>query len=146
MIPPFITSPPKFSRCHPLHRLDPISDGGTGDVREDERTPLSQIISYMNEEFGTDFTDADKVRYFAEDMERRIMGTDGFEQAMDPGVNPSQEDRRLIFRTFYEDVLEDMIDGHTEIYKKLVTDDGFASVFQVAMFRKVLEELARRSA
>ena len=126
--------------------LDPISDIGTGEVREDEWAPLSQIITYINENFGTDFADEDKVRYFAEDMEHRILDADGFEQAMDPAVNPSQENRRLIFREFYGDVLEDMIDGHTEIYKKLVTDDGFASVFQLAMFKKILESLERRSA
>jgi len=126
--------------------LDPISDIGTGQVREDEQAPLSEIITYINENFGTDFTDDDKVRYFAEDMERRILGADGFGQAMDPAVNPSRDSRRLIFRNFYDDTLEDMIDGHTELYKKLVSDDGFASVFQLAMFKKILESLERRSA
>lgn len=126
--------------------LAPMSDIGTGQVREEEWAPLSEIITYINDHFGTDFTDADKVRYFAEDMERRILGTEGFDQAMDPAVNPSQENRRLIFGNFYGDVLEDMIEGHTEIYKRLVTDEGFAQVFQVAMFKQVLESLARRSA
>lgn len=126
--------------------LDPISDIGTGMIREEDTAPLSEIISYMNENFGTDFTDADKVRYFAEDMERRILGNQGFEKAMDPEVNPSPENRRLIFGNFYEDALEDMIEGHTEIYKKLISDEGFAKVFQVAMFRKVLETLGGRSA
>jgi len=126
--------------------LDPISDVGTGMVKEEDTAPLSEIISYINENFGTDFTDDDKVRYFLEDMERRILGDDGFAKAMDPEVNPSSENRRIIFRNFYKDALEDMIDGHTEIYKKLLDDDGFAKVFQVAMFRKVLDSLESRSA
>jgi type I restriction enzyme R subunit len=126
--------------------LDPISDIGTGMVKEEDEAPLSAIISYINENFGTDFTDDDKVRYFLEDMERRILGDEGFGKAMDPEVNPSPENRRLIFGNFYQDVLEDMIDGHTEIYKKLATDDNFAKIFQVAMFRKVLAELERRGA
>ena len=100
----------------------------------------------MNENFGTNFTDDDKVRYFAEDMTRRILGKDGFGKAMDPTVNPSPDSRRLIFGNFYDDALEDMIDGHTEIYKKLVSDDGFAKVFQVAMFKQILAALERRSA
>ncbi len=126
--------------------LDPISDIGTKEIREDETAPLSEIITYINENYGTNFTDDDKVRYFAEDMERRILGLDGIEKAMSPTVNPSPENRRLIFGNFYDDVLEDMIDGHTEIYKKLVTDQGFAQVFQVAMFNKILQALEKRSA
>lgn len=125
--------------------LDPISDVGTAMVKEEDTAPLSEIISYMNENFGTDFTANDKVKYFAEDMERRILGNEGFGKAMDPEVNPSPENRRIIFGNFYQDALEDMIDGHTEIYKKLITDENFAKVFQVAMFRKVLETLGSRS-
>jgi len=126
--------------------LDPISDIGASEVREDELAPLSEIIAYVNENFGTDFNENDKVQYFVDDMERRILGKEGFGKAMDPAVNPSRENRRLIFGHFYEDALEDMIDGHTEIYKKLVTDEGFAAVFQVAMFKTILEALARRGA
>jgi len=126
--------------------LDPISDIGTGMIKEEDTAPLSEIITYINDNFGTDFTDDDKVRYFLEDMERRILGDEGFGKAMDPEVNPSSENRRLIFGNFYEDALEDMIDGHTEIYKKLITDDNFAKVFRVAMFRKVLDSLETRSA
>lgn len=126
--------------------LEPISDIGTGEIREEETAVLSEIITYMNENFGTDFNDEDKVRYFAEDMQRRIIEQENFERAMDPAVNPSPDSRRLIFGNFYEDVLEEMIDGHTEIYKRLVSDETFADLFQMSMFKKILEQLRRRSA
>lgn len=126
--------------------LEPVADVGTGEIREDEWTPLSEIIQYVNENFGTDFNEDDRVRYFAEDMQRRILDADGFEQAMDPEVNPSTDNRRLIFKNYFDDILQDMIEGHTEMYKQLVSNDEFAKVFQLAMFKKLQQEMDRLSA
>ena len=67
--------------------LKPISALGTWATKEEERAPLSEIIQYINEHYGTDFTGADKVRYFAEDMERRLSDREGLRNALNPTVN-----------------------------------------------------------
>ena len=64
--------------------------------------------------FGTDFTNADKVKFFAENMGRRLEDREGLRRALDTGVNPSEETRRLAFDTFFGDTLEDMIDSDSK--------------------------------
>src|SRR5829696_1940985 len=41
--------------------LEPISEIGTGVITSEDLTPLSEIIGYINEYYGTDFTDEDRV-------------------------------------------------------------------------------------
>jgi type I restriction enzyme R subunit len=123
--------------------LKPISALGTGAIREEERAPLSQIIQYINEHYGTDFTDADKVRYFAEDMERRLADREGVRNALDPAVNPSEENRMLAFRDFFSETLEDMITTNVEIYKKINDDPNFGTLFREFMFTKLSSAFSR---
>lgn len=123
--------------------LKPISALGTGGIREEERAPLSQIIQYINEHYGTDFTDSDKVRYFAEDMERRLGDREGVRNALDPAVNPSVENRKLAFGDFFSETLEDMISTNVEIYKKINDDPNFGALFREFMFTKLASAISR---
>lgn len=117
--------------------LLPISELGMGKPTTDNLAPLSEILIYINEHYGTEFTDADKVQYFADDMQRRLAAHDGLERALDPAINPSGETRRLAFNSFFGDTLEDMIDANFEIYKKIVDDPAFGELFRTVMFDKI---------
>lgn len=123
--------------------LKPISALGTGALREEERAPLSEIIQYINEHYGTEFTDSDKVRYFAEDMERRLTDREGVRNALNPAVNPSVENRKLAFGDFFSETLEDMITTNVEIYKKINDDPNFGALFREFMFTKLASALSR---
>jgi type I restriction enzyme R subunit len=120
-------------------QLKPISALGTGRPQQEDPAPLSQIIEYINDHFGTDFTTADKVKFFAENMGRRLEGQEGLRKALDPAINPSEETRRLAFATFFGDPLEDMIDSDFGIYKKIKDDADFGKLFQAVMYRRIAE-------
>jgi type I restriction enzyme R subunit len=124
-------------------QLKPISALGTIRPQKEDPAPLSQIIEYINEHFGPNFTNADRVKFFAENMGRRLEGQEGLRRAMDAGVNPSEETRRLAFDAFFGDTLEDMIDSDSDfdIYKKLKDDEGFGSLFRAFMYRRVAATL-----
>ena len=122
--------------------LKPISALGTGALREEERAPLSEIIQYINEHYGTDFTDSDKVRYFAEDMERRLTDGEGLRNALDPAVN-SIENQKLAFADFFGDTLQDMISTNFEIYKKINDDPKFGTLFREFMYTKIASAISR---
>jgi type I restriction enzyme R subunit len=121
--------------------LKPISDLGTGKGK-DEKTPLSEIVQYINENYGTDFTTEDKVRFFAEDMERRLVKSEGLTKALDPTINPSPENRKLAFDHLFTDILEDMFEANADIYKKIVDDESFGDLFRVVMFKKIEAKIA----
>ncbi|NNJ09164.1 type I restriction endonuclease subunit R [Chloroflexales bacterium ZM16-3] len=121
--------------------LQPISDLGTGRPTGESMAPLSAILAYLNEHFGTAFSDADKVGYFADDMERRLSAQAGLGRALDPTINPSPETRRLAFDSFFGDALEDMIDANFDIYKKIVDDADFGTLFRAFMFDRIEQGL-----
>jgi len=120
--------------------LEPISDLGTGRPIEEELAPLSEIIHYMNEHYGTEFTDVDKVKYFAEDMERRLTGNDALVKASNPDIN-TRENFRLAFNEFFNDTLEGMIDSNFDIYKRIVDNEEFGELFRAVMFERTYQRL-----
>lgn len=119
--------------------LKPISELGTGRPKEEDKAPLSEILTYVNEHYGTEFSSEDRIKHFSDDMERRLAAIEGLRRAFNLEVNPSEEDRRLAFRRFYEDTLEDMIDSNFDIYKKIKDDPDFGELFQTVMFRRIGE-------
>ena len=123
--------------------LLPISALGTGQPTNETLAPLSELITYINEHYGTSFTDADKVSSFAQDMERRLSDNDGLARALDPEVNPSLQTRKLAFDSFFGDTLEDMIDANFDIYKKIVDDPAFGALFRAVLFDKIERSLHR---
>ncbi|MGC9945187.1 MAG: type I restriction endonuclease [Bryobacteraceae bacterium] len=127
-------------------QLKPIAALGTGRPLQEDPAPLSQIIEYINDHFGTDFTNADKVRFFAENMGRRLEDREGLRRALDAGVNPSEETRKLAFDTFFGDTLEDMIDSDFDIYKKIKDDPNFGDLFRAVMYRRIAGALQSRAA
>ena len=124
--------------------LKPISALGTGRLQQENLEPLSQIIEYINEHFGTNFTSADKVKFFAENMGRRLEGQEGLRRALDTAVNPSEETRKLAFDTFFSETLEDMIDSDFDIYKKIKDETNFGALFRAVMYRRIAASLQAR--
>lgn len=85
----------------------------------------------------------DYLRYFAEDMERRLSDRQDLRNAFDPAVNPSVENRKLRFGDFFSETLEGMITTNVEIYKKIVDDPNFGTLFREFMFNKLASALNR---
>jgi type I restriction enzyme R subunit len=124
--------------------LQPLSEIGTGQIPAEEKVPLSEILGYINEYYGTQFTDEDRVAHFAEDMQRRMSGKEDLLRAFDPEVNPSREHRKMAFDPFFEDILHDMIDSNFDLYKKIVEDERFGDLFREFVFERVERNLRRR--
>ena len=108
---------------------------GEGDVRpigEDdsrvflqaEEEPLSQIIRELNERFGTDFTQEDRV--FIEQLEEKLAGDSILSTSV--RVNPP-ENARLAFDQIVTGRLQDMVDSNFKFYKRLTDDKSFAAFF-----------------
>jgi len=79
-------------------------------------------------------------------MGRRLEDREGLRRALDAGVNPSEETRRLALDTFFGDTLEDMIDSDFEIYKKIKDDPNFGALFRAVMYRRIAGVLQSRAA
>ena len=119
-----------------------LKQAGDGSLHPnpEEKAPLSEIIHYTNENFGTDFTDEDKLSYFADDMEKRLIGNPVLRQTFNPEIN-SQENIQIAFGNFFEDTLVEMLSTNKEIFKKINDDDAFAAIFKDYMFQRIYSQV-----
>ena len=99
----------------------------TTDVQE----ALSKIIEELNERFGTDFTEDDKV--FIRQLEEHLESHTGLEASI--RVNPP-ENARLTFEHVVHDQVQEMIDANFKFYKQITDDEDFAAHFIGWLFER----------
>ncbi|WP_086982442.1 type I restriction endonuclease subunit R [Vibrio aphrogenes] len=92
------------------------SDVGTGSSTEEE-VPLSELVKAINERFGTDFTEAD--RLFFEQIEEEAFESEDLKEAASAN---SFNDFSSILSKVFEDILIDRMDGNEEIFQRLMGD------------------------
>lgn len=109
-------------------QLEPMRSKGHG-LLPDEREALSAIIQKLNERFGTDFSEKDKV--FIEQFEAKLANDQALETSVK--VNPV-ENARLTFDHVALDLLQDMIDNNFEFYRQITDNREFAKLFFDWMF------------
>jgi type I restriction enzyme R subunit len=100
-------------------------------IRPDDVEPLSQIIKELNERFGTDFTEEDRV--FIRQLEQRIADDPALEASL--RVNPPA-DVRLTFNMVANDRLQEMIDSNFKFYKQVTDNREFAEDFLGWLFNR----------
>jgi len=110
--------------------LEPMKPKDAG-TRPEDYEPLSQIIKELNERFGTDFTDEDKV--FIRQLEERIANDPALEASI--RVNPP-EDARLTFNQVVNDKLQDKVDSNFKFYKQITDNADFAEDFLSWLFER----------
>ena len=113
--------------------IDPIGPKEIYSLAHEELEPLSQIIQELNEHFGTDFTEDDKL--CIREIEMRLAGDTALEASV--RVNPP-ENARLTFDQVVNDLLQGMIDGHFKFYKQVNDDPEFAKTFLDWLFERYL--------
>ncbi len=121
--------------------LSPLSDGASKSADEDKEG-LSVILEYINEHYGTDFTDEDKVIMFRDDIIRRSKKNEDLIKALDPDIN-TEENAKLAFDEYFNKIASDMIDTNVDIYNELYNNEEFGKVFRDAIFKSLFEYIKR---
>lgn len=113
----------------------PISEAGTKKDK-DEYARLSEIIKLLNDRFGTDFTEADKL--FFDQIEEEMVADEKL--GMQAKSNTIDN-----FKYGFEDVfinkLIDRMDQNQDIFNKIMDDKAFAAVVKEYLLRKVYKRL-----
>lgn len=116
--------------------LKPVEGLGTGKGAGEEKEFLSRIIEEVNERFGTDFTDGDKV-FFAE-LETRLTGNETLNQS---AKTNTKDALKMVFGHIFEDQLHTMVESNFDIYKKIVENAEFGQFVKEKMFEEVYTKL-----
>jgi type I restriction enzyme R subunit len=114
--------------------LEPLQAHGSGPKPAEQLEPLSEILKLLNERFGTDFAEEDRV--FLQVLERKL--------AEDMGVAASfavntRENARLTFEHKMRDAVQDMIDTNFKFYKQINDKPAFAQFLNDLLFDRYAE-------
>ena len=102
--------------------LDGPSEVGSGRTRE-EQVPLSQLITVVNDRFGTDFTQADQL--FFDQIVEAALGDGALREAA--AVNPGEK-FELVFKNLLEALFVERMDQNEEIFAKYMNDHDFQKI------------------
>jgi len=116
--------------------IKPVTEAGTKKDKE-EYALLSEIIKLLNERFGTDFTEADKL-FFDQIEEEMVMDEKLGVQAKTNTIDN--------FKYGFEDVfiskLVDRMDQNQDIFNKIMDDKAFAAVVKDYLLKRVYKRLS----
>ncbi|MDP1547955.1 MAG: DEAD/DEAH box helicase family protein [Anaerolineales bacterium] len=102
--------------------LDGPTEVGSGLVRE-QPVQLSQLITIVNERFGTTFNQSDQL--FFDQIVEAAMTNDGLRQAA--VVNPGDK-FELVFKNLLESLIAERMDQNEEIFIRFMNDPAFQKI------------------
>ena len=82
---------------------------------EEVKELLSEIIEVLNDSYGTNLTESDKIKL--EEIQRRIRENEEFRKVYE-GDN-TDTNRRHVFDRVFDDVNLDLVEDDLEFYKKI---------------------------
>ncbi len=133
------TSKGKISLARGVSEVSPIGPKEIYSLPQDELEPLSQIISELNEHFGTDFSEDDKL--CLRELEQRLAEEPSLKASV--RVNPP-ENARLTFDIVVNELLQGMIDGHFKFFKQVNDDPNFSKYLLDLLFERYLHSIQEK--
>ena len=119
--------------------VKPVSEAGTKKEKE-EFARLSEIIKLLNDRFGTDFSEADKL-FFDQIEEEMVLDNKLGVQAKSNTIDN--------FKYGFEDVfiskLVERMDQNQDIFNKIMEDKTFAGVVKDYLLKRVYKRLSQET-
>jgi len=112
--------------------LDGLSEAGLKRSKE-EQGALSEIIDVLNERFGTEFEEAD--RLFFEQIETELMDDETLK--IQAQVNKI-DTFKYAFEEMFVNKLIDRMDQNQEIFEKILEDQSFGELVKGMMMKKCM--------
>ena len=109
---------------------------GRAASRSSSSSTLSSIVEELNERFGTDLTEADKLLF--DQFEENWVADD---ELSDQAQNNTLENFRLVFERKFMSTIVTRMDANSEIFKKILDDDDFSEFVRDVYLKKVYEQL-----
>lgn len=101
----------------------------------DIKTKLSKIIKDLNDAFGTDFTEDDRV--FIERVKENLLGNEELVNKME---HNSPENVMAIFDKYFKDEMSGLLKSNMNLYKKVVDNEELREKLKAALFDLLYSE------
>jgi type I restriction enzyme R subunit len=124
---------------HGDYRIDP-PEPGDGTARDPEKKELSEIVKKLNELFGAETTDQDKVSWFHSVKEKVKENEPVMAQVRH---NPKEQVLHGDFPRAVEDAVLDSMNSHNEIAREVLSDEDTARKFMRLLLRELVKEMSQ---
>jgi len=114
--------------------LKPPSSGAAG-YQEEEKAKLSQIIRDLNDAFGTDFTDDDRV--FLERVKTNLLNNEELVKKMERN---SPENVKAVFDKYFNQEMTSLLNNNLDLYKRVVDNEKLRENLKIKLFNLLYEE------
>lgn len=121
------------------HGLDPTTEAGIKRQKE-EKDRLSNIINLLNDKFGTDFTDADKL-YF-EQLEQALFENEDLKMR---AQNNPIENFKYAFEEVFIQTLIDRMKDNEDIFDKIMGNSEFNNEVKNWLTKKVYQRFNEKT-
>ncbi len=116
-------------------KLSGISEAGLKRAK-DEEAPLSEIINVLNDRFGTEFEEADKL--FFDQIEAELMD----DETLQTQARANKIDTfKFAFDDKFIDKLIGRMDQNQEIFEKILDDKMFGNLVKELMMQRIYKKL-----
>lgn len=116
-------------------KLSGISEAGLKRAK-DEEAPLSEIINVLNDRFGTEFEEADKL--FFDQIEAELMD----DETLQTQARANKIDTfKFAFDDKFIDKLIGRMDQNQEIFEKILDDKMFGNLVKELMMKRIYKKL-----
>jgi len=123
--------------------IDPVPIGGDGHKPEPEMDVLSNIIRTFNEQFGIDFTDADRiVDKITNDIVPGVSADNAYTNAR---KNSDKQNARIEHDKALGRVMLELLKDDTELYKQFKDNESFTRWLTDTVFALTYEEKGRET-
>ena len=116
--------------------LEPIYGEGSKIIKEEDKELLSEIIKKVNEVFGIELKDEDKVDLMS--VKRKTLENIGLEEKM--RGNNSYDDKKEEFISVVKDIVSDFYTDKMEFYRKVMDNRVFPMLID-GMFNDYMKEM-----
>lgn len=116
--------------------IDPMGGGGDKGKMEDGKDALSRIIKEINERYGTNFTDSDRI--ILNGLSAKLFENEALKGSIQ---NNSKDSAKLKFDELFQSELVDMLDNHFNLYQKLDQNPELKNFVQERVFDYLTKKL-----
>jgi type I restriction enzyme R subunit len=116
-----------------------MGDSGNASTGEDEKSKLSEIIKTLNDRFGTEFSEADKL--FFDQIEEELIADQKLQKQ---ALNNEIGNFKYGFNEVFVDKIIDRMEQNQEIFNKIMNNPDFKAVVSDWMLKKVYKKLSQK--
>ena len=110
----------------------PLISDEAGEYYENGIERLSKIIKDLNDAFGTNFTDADKI--FLHTVKLNLLRNDDL---IDKIKNNSKQNVKAVFGKYFEKEVGELLNSNIGFYKKIVDNEKLRNEVRSALFELI---------